>query len=72
ASWRTVLRHLRKGQQLLGELNDNEVRRELLESADALAQRAHERKAKHQRVHERKRKSRLLRQAAAIYRKIAE
>ncbi len=67
-----MLKQLRKGQQLLGELNDNEVRRELLEGADALAQRAEERKAKHQRVHERKRKSRLLRQAAAIYRKIAE
>ena len=72
ASWRTVLKHLRKGQQLLGELNDDEVRRGLIDSADAVAQRAHERKAKHQRVHQRKRKSRLLRQAAAVYRKIAE
>ncbi|SEE32256.1 CHAD domain-containing protein [Bradyrhizobium erythrophlei] len=72
ASWRTVLKHLRKGQQLLGELNDDEVRRALLESADALARRADERKAKHQRVHERKRKSHLLRRAADIYRKIAE
>lgn len=71
ASWRIILKHLRKGQQLLGELNDDEVRRGLLESVDAPAQRAHERKAKHQRVHERKRKSRLLRHAAAVYRKIS-
>lgn len=77
ASWRIVLKHLRKGQQLLGELNDDEVRRELFESADGLALRAserkaNERKAKHQPVHDRKRKSRLLRRAAAVYRKIAE
>ncbi|WP_245350435.1 CHAD domain-containing protein [Bradyrhizobium sp. UFLA03-84] len=72
ASWRHVLKQLRKGQQLLGELNDDEVRRALLENADSLAQRAHERKAKHQRVHERKRKSQLLRRAAAVYRKLAE
>ena len=72
ASWRNVLKHLRKGQQLLGELNDDEVRRALVESADALAQRAQERKAKHQRVHERKRKSKLLRRAADVYRKIAD
>ncbi|WP_461315704.1 CHAD domain-containing protein [Bradyrhizobium embrapense] len=72
ASWRTVLKHLRKGQQLLGELNDDEVRRELFESADALAQRARQRKAKHQRMHARKRKGRLLRRAAAIYRKISD
>jgi CHAD domain-containing protein len=71
ASWRDVLKHLRKGQQLLGELNDDEVRRELFESADALAQRARQRKAKHRRVHDRKRKSRLLRRAAAVYRKIS-
>ncbi|WP_338831255.1 CHAD domain-containing protein [Bradyrhizobium sp. 27S5] len=72
ASWRDVLKHLRKGQQLLGELNDDEVRRKLFESADALDQGADEREARHQRVHERKRKSQLLRRAAAIYRKIAE
>ncbi|UGY12675.1 CHAD domain-containing protein [Bradyrhizobium septentrionale] len=72
ASWRDVLKHLRKGQQLLGELNDDEVRRKLFESADALDQGADEGKAGHQRVHERKRKSQLLRRAAAIYRKIAE
>ncbi|MGY4161972.1 CHAD domain-containing protein [Bradyrhizobium sp. USDA 4461] len=72
ASWRNVLKHLRKGQQLLGELNDHEVRRKLVENADAAAQRADERKAKHQRAHARKRKSHLLRRAAAVYRKIAE
>jgi len=71
AAWRIVLKHLRKGQQLLGELNDDEVRRDLFESADARAQRARKRKAKHQRVNERKRKSRLLRRAAAVYRKIS-
>jgi len=71
AAWRIVLKHLRKGQQLLGELNDDEVRRDLFESADARAQRARKRKAKHQRMHERKRKSRLLRRAAAVYRKIS-
>ncbi|MHC2336213.1 CHAD domain-containing protein [Bradyrhizobium sp. USDA 4454] len=72
ASWRNVLKQLRKGQQLLGELNDHEVRRKLVENADALVKRAEERKAKHQRVHARKRKSHLLRRAAAVYRKIAE
>ncbi|WP_249137143.1 CHAD domain-containing protein [Bradyrhizobium tropiciagri] len=72
ASWRDVLKQLRKGQQLLGELNDHEVRRKLVENADALVQRAEERTAKHQRVHARKRKSHLLRRAAAVYRKIAE
>ncbi|MGY3447097.1 CHAD domain-containing protein [Bradyrhizobium sp. USDA 4473] len=72
ASWRNVLKHLRKGQQLLGELNDHEVRRKLVETADAAAHCAEERKAKHQRVHARKRKNHLLRRAAAVYRKIAE
>ncbi|WP_249159085.1 CHAD domain-containing protein [Bradyrhizobium tropiciagri] len=70
-SWRNVLKHLRKGQQILGELNDDEVRRGLVESADALEQRARKRRAKRRRVHERKRKSRLLRHAASVYRKIA-
>ncbi|QPF86567.1 CHAD domain-containing protein [Bradyrhizobium genosp. L] len=71
ASWRTVLKHLRKGQQLLGELNDDEVRRELVENADERELQKRRRKAKRRKEHERKRKSQLLRQAAAVYRKIA-
>lgn len=71
ASWRVVLKHLRKGQQILGELNDDEVRRELFASADALEQQSRKRKARRRRVHDRKRKSRLLRRAAAVFRKIS-
>ena len=70
-SWRIVLKHLRKGQQLLGELNDDEVRRELVESADARELQKRKRKAKRRKEHERKRRSHLLRRAASVYRKVA-
>ncbi|MBR0795720.1 CHAD domain-containing protein [Bradyrhizobium jicamae] len=71
APWRDVLKHLRKGQQILGELNDADVRRALVESACDQQQEAIKRKAKHGRTRERKRKSQLLRRAAAVYRKIS-
>ncbi|WP_407165797.1 CHAD domain-containing protein [Bradyrhizobium sp. ORS 111] len=69
AAWKVVLKHLRKGQQVLGELNDAEVRRALIESVDDPEWRSG--KAAHKKLDERKRKSRLLRRAAAIYRKIS-
>jgi CHAD domain-containing protein len=71
ASWRNVLKHLRKGQQLLGELNDDEVRRDLVASVDALELRKRKRKAKRRKEDERKRRSHLLRRAASVYRKVA-
>jgi len=69
ASWKVVLKHLRKGQQVLGELNDADVRRALIESADVLERR--DGRAAQNRLDDRKRKSRLLRRAAEIYRKIS-
>ncbi|MFB9269338.1 CHAD domain-containing protein [Bradyrhizobium erythrophlei] len=70
APWRTVLKHLRKGQQILGELNDADVRRALVERADN-PEPAGEHGDKKEKIHERKRKSQLLRRAAAVYRRIA-
>lgn len=72
APWRDILKHLRRGQQILGELNDVEVRRALVESASDQQQKTRERQARHAKIRDRKRKSRLLRRAAAVYRKIAE
>jgi CHAD domain-containing protein len=71
SQWRNVVKHLRKGQQILGELNDDEIRRLLATSLGESPKRAatpHQEQAK---LHDRKRKGRLLRRAAAIYRKIA-
>ncbi|KWV51865.1 hypothetical protein AS156_11895 [Bradyrhizobium macuxiense] len=69
APWRDILKQLRKGQQVLGELNDAEVRRTLVESVDTLERRSET--AAHKKLDERKKKGRLLRRAAAIYRKIS-
>ncbi len=71
APWRTILKHLRKGQQILGELNDAEVRRALAESADNPEPRAGKHQVKQRKLAERKKKSLLLRRAAVVYRKIA-
>ncbi|WP_245321711.1 CHAD domain-containing protein [Bradyrhizobium sp. LTSPM299] len=68
--WRDILKHLRKGQQILGELNDAEVRREFADGADDQQQMTVKRQAKHEKIRDRKRKSQLLRRAAAVYRKI--
>ncbi|WGR91068.1 CHAD domain-containing protein [Bradyrhizobium sp. ISRA443] len=69
ASWKVVLKYLRKGQQVLGELNDADVRLALIGSVDDQEQRGG--RAAHKKLGERKKKSRLLRRAAAIYRKIS-
>jgi CHAD domain-containing protein len=71
AAWRDILKHLRKGQQILGELNDAEVRRVLTESADDQQQETVKQRARHEKMRDRKRKSQLLRRAAAVYRKIS-
>jgi CHAD domain-containing protein len=71
ASWRDILKHLRKGQQILGELNDAEVRRELVGSADDREQETMTRQARRDKTRDRKRKSQLLRRAAAVYRKVS-
>ena len=71
AQWRDILKHLRKAQQILGELNDAEVRRTLVAIVDDQQQKTKKRAARHTRTLERKRKSHLLRRAAAAYQKIA-
>jgi CHAD domain-containing protein len=71
AGWRVVLKHLRKAQQILGELNDAEVRRSLVESASDPQKEAGNRQAGHEKARDRKRKSHLLRRATVIYRRIA-
>jgi CHAD domain-containing protein len=71
ARWRVILKHLRKAQQILGELNDAEVRRTLVESASDQQQTVRSRQAGHERARERMRKSQLLRRAAVVYRKVA-
>ena len=70
AHWRTIVKQLRKGQQILGELNDADVQRALIASLTTPAEPVKEHAAKHAKLHARKRKGRLLRRAAAVYRKI--
>jgi len=70
ARWNNVLKQLRKGQKILGELNDAEVRRSLISDLAAIAQRPAQPTSG--RAEERKRKSQLLRRAAIVYRKIAD
>ncbi|WP_426435349.1 CHAD domain-containing protein [Bradyrhizobium genosp. P] len=70
ASWRLILKHLRKAQQILGELNDAEVRRTLAASTTD-QQKVMNRQAGHEKTLDRKRRSQLLRRATVVYRKIA-
>jgi CHAD domain-containing protein len=69
--WRAAAKHLRKGQQILGELNDGETR---LSLAASLAGSPGSASAREDDVKslDRKQKSRLLRRAAIVYRKIAD
>ncbi|MCA1458657.1 CHAD domain-containing protein [Bradyrhizobium sp. BRP22] len=72
APWRAIVKQLRKAQQILGELNDAEAARALVAE---LQQRTKTTSAGHPRkplaLPGGKEKSRLLRRAAAAYRKIA-
>ncbi|WP_249159322.1 CHAD domain-containing protein [Bradyrhizobium jicamae] len=70
AHWRDIVKQLRKGQQILGELNDADVQRALIASFTKAAKPVDERVAKHAKLHARKKKGRLLRRAAAVYRRI--
>jgi CHAD domain-containing protein len=68
--WRDIAKQLRKGQQILGELNDADVQRALITSLNKPAKPVKERAAKHAKLHARKKKGRMLRRAATVYRKI--
>ena len=70
--WRTIMRHLRKGQQILGDLNDAEIRRSLSASLERAPQRAAASDGSRLDLLDRKKKGRLLRRAAIVYRKIAD
>jgi CHAD domain-containing protein len=71
SQWRTAMKHLRKGQQILGELNDAEVRRSLATSLEHGRESVSARDLRHSRLLDRKKEGRLLRRAAIVYRKIA-
>jgi CHAD domain-containing protein len=70
SQWRTTMKHLRKGQQILGELNDAEIRRSLTISLERSQESVSARDLENLKLRDRK-KARLLRRAATIYRKIA-
>jgi len=72
SQWRATVKHLRKGQQILGELNDAEVRRSLVRSLESSRQSASARHLENVKPLDRKQKSQLLRRAAIVYRKIAD
>ena len=72
SKWLMTAKHLRKGQQILGELNDAEMRRQLVADLASLQGSASARSRKQSKPIDRKRKGQLLRRAAIIYRKIAD
>ena len=72
SKWLTTARHLRKGQQILGELNDAEMRRQLVGDLALQQKPASTHRRKQLKLADRKKKGRLLRRAAVVYRKIAE
>ena len=71
SKWLMTVKHLRKGQQILGELNDAEMRRRLAADLGSLQGPASVRSRKPLKQVDRKKKGRLLRRAAVVYRKIA-
>lgn len=71
SKWLMTVKHLRKGQQILGELNDAEMRRRLAADLATLQGPASVRRRKMLKQVDRKKKGRLLRRAAVVYRKIA-
>ena len=72
SKWLTTAKHLRKGQQILGELNDAEMRRQLVGDLALQQKPASTHRQKQLKLADRKKKGRLLRRAAVVYRKIAE
>lgn len=68
AQWRDMTKHLRKGQQILGELNDAEMRKSL--AADLAPAIKTARDLRQLKLPDRKTRARLLRRAAAVYREI--
>jgi CHAD domain-containing protein len=72
SKWRTTAKHLRKGQQILGELNDTEMRRRLATDLATPKGPASVRSRRKSKPVDRKKKGRLLRRAAIVYRKIAD
>jgi CHAD domain-containing protein len=70
SAWRATMKHLRKAQQVLGELNDAEIRRSLAVSLEG-SQSTSTPDPDDLKPIGRKQKSRLLRRAAIVYRKIA-
>ena len=72
SKWLMTAKHLRKGQQILGELNDAEMRRQLAAELASLQGTASVHGPKQSKPEDRKRKGRLLRRAATMYRKIAD
>lgn len=71
SSWRTPLKHLRKGQQILGELNDAEIRRSLAQSLQRSYGNVLAGDLEDLQPLGRKQRNRLLRRATIVYRKIA-
>jgi CHAD domain-containing protein len=69
--WRTTMKHLRRGQQILGELNDAEIRRSLTISLERSQESVSARDLENLKLRDHKKKARLLRRAATVYRKIA-
>lgn len=72
SQWRVTAKHLRSGQQILGELNDAEIRRSLAIGLEGPSERASARDLDDVKPLDRKRKNRLLRRAATVYRKLAD
>ena len=72
SKWLTTAKHLRKGQQILGELNDAEMRRQLVADLAVQQKPASTHRRKQLKLADRKKKGQLLRRAAVVYRKIAE
>jgi CHAD domain-containing protein len=71
SQWRTTMKQLRKAQQILGELNDAEIRRSLAASLEQPRENASGHDPEQAKLSDSKNKNRLLRRAAIVYRKIA-
>jgi CHAD domain-containing protein len=71
SQWRNTMKDLRKTQQILGELNDAEMRRSLAESLARSRVTASTGDPQDLKPLDRKQKGRLLRRAAVVYRRIA-
>jgi CHAD domain-containing protein len=69
--WRDIVKQLRKGQKILGELNDAEIRQSLIAGLARSNGSASVPDEKQMKEFDRKRARRLLRRAAVVYRKIA-